>query len=150
MTNLFENIFYRNLVKEAANEPIVPQENDNDQTTDAEAMQATLDPGTNPADLDVKQHTIVAAQASAAAAAKMISEVQGWVTKLDEMIKYLNSTDSRSIQSQLASAAPKSLFDSIRIGESKKISRVSMDMASLSEMFKGYLAGAADPKYKGI
>lgn len=150
MTNLFENIFYRNLVKEAANEPIVPQENDNDQTTDAEAMQATLDPGTDPTDLDVQQHTLVAAQASAAAAAKMVSEVQGWVTRLDEMIKFLNSTDPKSIQSQLASAAPKSLFDSIRVGESKKISRVSMDIASLSEMLKGYLAGATDPKYRGV
>lgn len=148
MTNLFENIFYSNLVKEATDEQNVPQAGD--ETTDAQAMQATLDPGTNPDDLDVKQHTIVAAQASAAAAAKMITQVQGWVAKLDEMTKFLNSTDAQSIQSQLASATPKSLFDSIRIGESKKISRVSMDIASLSEMLKGYLAGANDPKYKGI
>lgn len=148
MINLFENIFYSNLVKEAANDQNVPQAGA--ETTDAQAMQATLDPGTNPDDLDVKQHTIVAAQASAAAAAKMITQVQGWVAKLDEMTKFLNSTDAQSIQSQLASATPKSLFDSIRIGESKKISRVSMDIASLSEMLKGYLAGANDPKYKGI
>lgn len=148
MINLFENIFYSNLVKEAANDQNVPQAGA--ETTDAQAMQATLDPGTNPDDLDVKQHTIVAAQASAAAAAKMITQVQGWVAKLDEMTEFLNSTDPQSIQSQLASATPKSLFDSIRIGESKKISRVSMDIASLSEMLKGYLAGANDPKYKGI
>ena len=149
MTNLFENVFYRNLVKEA-NGDIKQIPGAQPETTDAEAMQATLDPGTDPTDLDVQQHTLVAAQASAAAAAKMVSEVQGWVTRLDEMIKFLNSTDPKSIQSQLASAAPKSLFDSIRVGESKKISRVSMDIASLSEMLKGYLAGAADPKYRGV
>ena len=149
MTNLFENVFYRNLVKEA-NGDIEQIPGAQPETTDAEAMQANLDPGTDPADLDVQQHTLVAAQASAAAAAKMVSEVQGWVTRLDEMIKFLNSTDPKSIQSQLASAAPKSLFDSIRVGESKKISRVSMDIASLSEMLKGYLAGAADPKYRGV
>ena len=149
MTNLFENVFYRNLVKEA-NGDIEQIPGAQPETTDAEAMQATLDPGTDPTDLDVQQHTLVAAQASAAAAAKMVSEVQGWVTRLDEMIKFLNSTDPKSIQSQLASAAPKSLFDSIRVGESKKISRVSMDIASLSEMLKGYLAGAADPKYRGV
>ena len=149
MTNLFENVFYRNLVKEA-NGDIEQISGAQPETTDAEAMQATLDPGTDPTELDVQQHTLVAAQASAAAAAKMVSEVQGWVTRLDEMIKFLNSTDPKSIQSQLASAAPKSLFDSIRVGESKKISRVSMDIASLSEMLKGYLAGAADPKYRGV
>ena len=149
MTNLFENVFYRNLVKEA-NGDIKQIPGAQPETTDAEAMQATLDPGTDPTELDVQQHTLVAAQASAAAAAKMVSEVQGWVTRLDEMIKFLNSTDPKSIQSQLASAAPKSLFDSIRVGESKKISRVSMDIASLSEMLKGYLAGAADPKYRGV
>ena len=149
MTNLFENVFYRNLVKEA-NGDIEQIPGAQPETTDAEAMQATLDPGTDPTELDVQQHTLVAAQASAAAAAKMVSEVQGWVTRLDEMIKFLNSTDPKSIQSQLASAAPKSLFDSIRVGESKKISRVSMDIASLSEMLKGYLAGAADPKYRGV
>ena len=106
MTNLFENVFYRNLVKEA-NGDIKQIPGAQPETTDAEAMQATLDPGTDPTDLDVQQHTLVAAQASAAAAAKMVSEVQGWVTRLDEMIKFLNSTDPKSIQSQLASAAPK-------------------------------------------
>ena len=149
MTNLFENIFYRNLVKEA-NGDIEQTPGSTPEVTDAEAMQANLDPGTDPTDLDVQQHTLVATQASAAAAAKMVSEVQGWVTKLDDMIKFLNSTDPKSIQSQLAAASPKSLFDSIRVGESKKISRVSMDIASLSEMLKGYLAGAADPKYRGV
>jgi hypothetical protein len=145
MTNLFESVFFHQLAEEL-NAPA----DDASQMSDADAMKSTLDPGTNPDDLNVQQHTIVAAQASAAAAAKMVEEVQSWIGKLDEMIQFLNGVDSGSVQSQLASAAPKSLFDSIRVSESKKISRVSMDIASLSEMLKGYLAGAADPKYKGV
>jgi hypothetical protein len=52
------------------------------------------------------------------------------------------------MQSKLNSAEPDTLFDKISTAETKKIARVSVEIASLSQMLKGYLATANDPKYK--
>jgi len=66
---------------------------------------------------------------------------------MDEFGDYLNGT-SDSIQTSLNSAEPDTIFDSISNAETKKIARVAMEVSSLSEILKGYLAGANDPKYK--
>ena len=48
----------------------------------------------------------------------------------------------------LNSAEADTIFDSISNSETKKIARVAMEVSSLSEILKGYLAGANDPKYR--
>ena len=78
---------------------------------------------------------------------KMYDELNSWITKMDEFSSYLNGT-SDSIQTSLNSAEPDTIFDSISNAETKKIARVAMEVSSLSEILKGYLAGANDPKYK--
>ena len=66
---------------------------------------------------------------------------------MDEFSSYLNGT-SDSIQTSLNYAESDTIFDSISNAETKKIARVAMEISSLSEILKGYLAGANDPKYK--
>lgn len=78
---------------------------------------------------------------------KMYDELNSWIQKMDGFSNYLNGT-SDSIQTSLNSAEPDTIFDSISNAETKKIARVAMEVSSLSEILKGYLAGANDPKYK--
>jgi len=77
----------------------------------------------------------------------MFEELNSWIQKMDEFSDYLNGT-SDSIQTSLNSAEGDTIFDSISNAETKKIARVAMEVSSLSEILKGYLAGANDPKYK--
>jgi len=79
---------------------------------------------------------------------KMYEELSQWVRRLEEFAEYLNGTENNSIQSSLNSAEPDTLFDSISNAETKKIARVAMEVSSLSEILKGYLAGANNPKYR--
>ena len=78
----------------------------------------------------------------------MYDELKTWVVKLDTFAEYLNGTGADSVQSRLNSAEPDTLFDKIATAETKKIARVSVEIASLSQMLKGYLASANDPKYR--
>ena len=58
------------------------------------------------------------------------------MNKFDKLYTSLNSAEADTI------------FDSISNSETKKIARVAMEVSSLSEILKGYLAGANDPKYR--
>ena len=77
----------------------------------------------------------------------MFEELGSWILKMDEFSNYLNGTTD-SIQTSLNGAESDTIFDSISNAETKKIARVAMEVSSLSEILKGYLAGANDPKYK--
>ena len=78
---------------------------------------------------------------------QMYDELNSWIGKMDEFSNYLNGTTD-SIQTTLNSAESDTIFDSISNAETKKIARVAMEVSALSEILKGYLAGANDPKYK--
>ena len=121
-----------------------------DDITDKEAMEMTLDKGTDPAQYDVKP-VDPGAQLTPSMSGiqkKMYDELKTWVVELDRLAEYLNGTGPESMQSRLNSAEPDTLFDKISTAETKKIARVSVEIASLSQMLKGYLATANDPKYK--
>jgi hypothetical protein len=79
---------------------------------------------------------------------KMYEQLKGWIDRIDEFSTYLNGTGPDSIQSKLNSAEPDTLFDKISTAETKKIARVAVELTSLNEMLKGYLATANDPKYR--
>jgi len=122
------------------------QDDENTELTDQEAMASTLDPETSPEDFDVD----VPADSESAISSQsrqMYEELSGWIDEMDRFGDYLNGT-SNSIQTSLNSAEPDTIFDSISNAETKKIARVAMEVSSLSEILKGYLAGANDPKYK--
>ena len=120
-----------------------------EEITDQEAMVQTLDKGTDPAMLDVEAPIVEpGVPTMGAVQKKMYDELKTWVTELDRVAEYLNGTQPGSMQSRLNSAEPDTLFDKIATAETKKIARVSVEIASLSQMLKGYLASANDPKYR--
>jgi hypothetical protein len=121
------------------------QDDENTELTDQEAMASTLEPETSPEDFDVDAPAgddPVSTQSK-----QMFEELSSWIDEMDRFGDYLNGT-SNSIQTSLNSAEPDTIFDSISNAETKKIARVAMEVSSLSEILKGYLAGANDPKYK--
>ncbi len=117
----------------------------NDEITDAEAMETTLDDDTGAEDFDVE----VPDSPLANGQKEMYDELNSWIQEMDRFSDYLNGTQS-SVQTKLNTAEDDTLFDSISNAETKKIARVAMEISSLSEILKGYLAGANDPKYKYV
>jgi hypothetical protein len=138
MSNLFQKAFVHVLREQP-------------EISDPEAMAQTLDKGTNPQDFDVDAGAAADhMQAVTKMQAQMVSTLQSWITKLEEFSDSLNGTHPESMQSKLKNCVPDSLFDKIRVAETKKIARVSMEVTSLCEMLKGYLASSNDAKYKGV
>jgi hypothetical protein len=140
MSNIFEKAFIH-----------VLREQPEPELSDAEAMEQSLDKGTNPQDFNVDAGA--AADHLAATSRmqqQMTSSLEGWISNLEEFSNFLNGTGPDSMQSKLKNCIPDSLFDKIRVAETKKIARVSMEVTSLNEMLKGYLASSIDPKYKGV
>jgi len=113
--------------------------------TDTEAMDATLDDETSPSDFDVQAPDSPVANGQK----EMYDELNSWIQEMDRFSDYLNGTEG-SVQTKLNTAEDDTLFDSISNAETKKIARVAMEISSLSEILKGYLAGANDPKYKYV
>ena len=113
--------------------------------TDTEAMDTTLDDGTDAGDFDVEVPDAPVANGQK----EMYDELNSWIQEMDRFSDYLNGTEG-SVQTKLNTAEDDTLFDSISNAETKKIARVAMEISSLSEILKGYLAGANDPKYKYI
>ena len=122
------------------------QDDEDIEMTDQEAMASTLDDGTAPEDFDVDAPTS-GEGAIGAQSKQMYEELSGWIREMDRFSQYLNGTTD-SIQTSLNAAEPDTIFDSISNAETKKIARVAMEISSLSEILKGYLAGVNDPKYK--
>jgi len=122
------------------------QDDEDIEMTDQEAMASTLDDGTAPEDFDVDAPAS-GEGAIGAQSKQMYEELSGWIGEMDRFSQYLNGTTD-SIQTSLNAAEPDTIFDSISNAETKKIARVAMEISSLSEILKGYLAGANDPKYK--
>jgi len=122
------------------------QDDENTELTDQEAMASTLDAETSPEDFDVDAPA-TGEDPINTQSKQMFEELNGWIIKMDEFSNYLNGTTD-SIQTSLNAASSDTIFDSISNAETKKIARVAMEVSSLSEILKGYLAGANDPKYK--
>ena len=146
MSNLFEHAF-KYVLKEAPED----LQNPTDELSDADAMKQTLDKGTDPAAFNTDAEAAADHMSSTnKMQAQMVSSLQGWITELERISEFLNGTGPDSVQSKLKNCVPDTLFDKIRVAETKKIARVSMEVTSLNEMFKGYLASSGDPKYKGV
>jgi hypothetical protein len=114
---------------------------------DVEAMQSTLDPETDVEDFDIDVPETSDGSPVGSQQRQMFDDLSQWIQEMDKFSNYLNGTDD-SIQTSLNSAESDTIFDSISNSETKKIARVAMEVSSLSEILKGYLAGANDPKYK--
>ena len=122
-------------------------EQDDEQLDDVEAMQSTLEPETDVKDFDIDVPETSDGSPVGSQQRQMFDELSQWIQEMDKFSNYLNGTDD-SIQTSLNSAESDTIFDSISNSETKKIARVAMEVSSLSEILKGYLAGANDPKYR--
>lgn len=143
MGNPFQNVFIK-VLKEA---PELPEETG----SDSAAFESQLDKGTDPSSFDVESDETAQHMASVNAIQnKMIDQLKGWIGELERFSDFLNGTTPESMQSKLSKAIPDTLFDKIRVAETKKIARVAMEIAALTEVYKGYLASSSDPKYRGV
>lgn len=147
---IFASVFKQGLVKEADELSTKPIGDISDQ----EAMQSTLDPGTETSEMgadsvmDPEDEKLL--KYAATREMEMIKSLTGWVTELDNMVEYLNGTNPQSIQMILKKAVPDTIFDKMRSSEAKKIARVAKEISALAETFKGYLATADDSKYRFV
>ena len=120
---------------------------------DREAMEASLDQGTDPAAFDTAAPPNADASAVANAMAKqnaaMVSELKGWIDSIEIFLEKLNGTES-SIQTVLAQADSDTLFDKMKQSEQRKIARVATELAALNESFKGFLATSTNASLRGV
>lgn len=139
MSNLFQKAFAH--VLHEAPEDI----------SDTDAMQQTLDQGTDPNSFNVDANAAANhMEATTKMQNQMVGSLQQWIGELERVGDFLNGTGPNSIQSQLKNCVPDTLFDKIRVAETKKIARVAMEITSLNEMLKGYLASSGDAKFRGV
>ena len=120
-----------------------------EETPDAAAAAQQMDPGTDPAMLDVEpapEGAPMAAPGSNPAEeiqkqqnAEYAGQIEGWVGKIEEFIDYLNGLGDNSLNSQINNAPCDTIFDDIARSETKKIGRIAQDLRSLSESLKSYL-----------
>jgi len=106
---------------------------------DRAAMAQTLK-NSAPEDYDIKGRETVVDQNKQ----HQLQSLKGWIEQIDVFIKFLNGTDSDSIQVQLHAAPCDSIFEDMARSEKKKIARLAAELSSLSESMKGYLISAND------
>ena len=114
--------------------------------TDAEAADAQLD-SMESEDLGADVGDVSTSTTMTDQQRQMYDELKSWVTEMDKFAEYINGTDN-SITTKINSAESDTIYNSIANAETKKMARVAMEVMSLSEILKGYLAGANDPKYR--
>lgn len=143
--------FARNFVK-------VLREADLDRDLEREAMEGSLDDGVDPSEFDTDleispeeaQVTDEVADAMSRRNQQIIDELQGWITKTEEFLNFLNSEDPNSVQSRLAAAEPDTVMDKMKQSQQTKISRVASDLASLHQNFLGYMAQTSNARFKYV
>ena len=127
---------------------VLVTEQDETEMTDAEAAAGALDPGTDPAMLDIDDVPAgnvgapgenPASELQKQQNAQYAEQIQGWVTEVENFIDYLNGLGPESLNSQINTAPCDTIFDEISRSETKKIGRIAQDLRSLSESLKSYL-----------
>ena len=114
-------------------------------------MEQSRDQGPDPNDFNTEANAAADhMQATTKMQNQMVGSLQQWIGELERIADFLNGTGNNSVQSQLKNCVPDTLFDKIRVAETKKIARVSMEITSLNEMLKGYLASSGDAKVRGV
>ena len=127
---------------------VLVTEQDEMELSDAEAAANQLDPGTDPAMLDVDDVPAAsvpapgdnpASELQKQQNAQYASQIEGWVEEVERFIDYLNGLGPDSLNSQINTAPCDTIFDEISRSETKKIGRIAQDLRSLSESLKSYL-----------
>ena len=130
-------------------------EADEDLSLERDAMEASLEDDTNPAEFDTNIDDVEQTQSEIADALskrnqQIVTELQSWIDNIQSFLEILNGEDGGSIQSKLAIAEPDTIFDKMKQSQQTKISRVASDLASLHQAFLGFMAQTKNPKYKYV
>jgi hypothetical protein len=144
--------------KFAKNFITVLREADLDRDLERKAMEGSLDDGIDPSEFDTNmemspeeaQATDEVADAMSKRNQQIISELQGWIDRVDEFLKFLNSEDPNSIQSRLAAAEPDTVMDKMKQSQQTKISRVASDLASLHQNLLGFMSQTSNARFKWV
>lgn len=114
--------------------------------TPEEALKAELDPETDPsalgAQVDAAMQNIQAIKD--ASFAQQQAEVQGWVAEIQKFVDFLNSPTQPSLQTKLHDAGCDTMFEKIASSESKKISRIAVELSGLAQSLNGFLIAGQD------
>lgn len=147
------SVFQRNFIK-------VLREADN-ADLEQQSMNAVLDDGTNPDDFnadmsndinqDIDQASKMASDAMSKKNAKIVAELDGWISQIDSFLKFLNDTsDPNSIQSRLAMAQPDTVMDKMKQSQQTNISRVASDLGSLHQKFLGFKGQTTNARFRYV
>jgi len=133
----------------------------NEQDEDRQAMEQSLDKGTDPnafdtdpnanPDSEVSQHTAAAVEATARRHIEYVNQIRNWAAKLQDFNEFLNGTNN-SIQSTIAQAAStddKTILAELS-SEQSRITRAATEIAALIQKFKSALSTEKDPSYRGV
>jgi hypothetical protein len=133
---------------------LLEADEDMDTGLERDAMEASLDDGTDPSafdpsnDMDSTQNELV--DILSRRNQQIVGDLQSWIDSIDNFLKVLNSEDPTSIQSRLANAEPDTVFDKMKQSQQTKISRVASDLAALHQGFLGFMAQTKNAKYKYV
>ena len=133
---------------------LLEADEDMDTGLERDAMEASLDDGTDPSafdpsnDMDTTQTEL--ADVLSRRNQQIVGDLQSWIDSIDNFLKVLNSEDPTSIQSRLANAEPDTVFDKMKQSQQTKISRVASDLAALHQGFLGFMAQTKNAKYKYV
>lgn len=136
----------------------VLKEADLDRDLERQAMEGSLDDGIDAeefdTDLEMSPEEQIATDEVADAMSKrnqqIISELQGWIDRVEEFLSFLNSEDPNSVQSRLAAAEPDTVMDKMKQSQQTKISRVASDLASLHQNFLGFMAQTSNARFRHV
>jgi hypothetical protein len=133
---------------------LLEADEDMDTGLERDAMEASLDDGTDPSafdpsnDMDSTQNEL--ADILSKRNQQIVGDLQSWIDSIDNFLKVLNSEDPTSIQSRFANAEPDTVFDKMKQSQQTKISRVASDLAALHQGFLGFMAQTKNAKYKYV
>jgi hypothetical protein len=143
--NKFQNRFFQHIME---------------QDNEREAMEASLDRDTNPADFDVNavpddnqvaDLTRQAAEASAAQTTEMISQMNQWIEECNRFIAYINGGDSNAVTKVLGRAEPKTIMDVIKSKSAGDLAAIAGDLSSFVQNLRSQVALApSSTQLKGI
>ncbi len=118
------------------------------------AMEDTLDDGTDISEFDVDmsppENTNTVASAMSQEQQAQLNELQGWITRINEFIEFINGDNENSVQSKLSRAVPDTMMDKIKTSEQSTIARIAADLGSLQQSLISKKALSRNPQLKGV
>jgi len=130
-----------------------------EQDSERQAMEQSLDKGTDAGDFDVNteptgggdevaRHTAAAAEATARMHAQYVEKIQSWVSRLTEFNDFLNGTGD-SVQSTIAGAEEESILKDLEDQQSR-ITRAATEVAALIQKFNAAITTENKASYRGV